>query len=115
MYTDFNLKVIEPAELVDTARTLKAEGYRMVQICATRIPEAFELTYSFDKDHELYNYRVVVPEDTAIESITDSYFAAFVYENEMKDLFGIKINHIALDFQGNFFITNEPTPWKGDK
>ena len=103
MYSDFNLKVIEPAELVETARTLKAEGYRMVQICATKIPEAFELTYSFDKDHELY------------QSITDSYFAAFVYENEMKDLFGIKINHIALDFQGGFFITNEPTPWKGNK
>ena len=53
MYTDFNLKTIDPAELVDTARTLKAEGYRMVQICATKIPEAYELTYSFDKDHEL--------------------------------------------------------------
>ena len=115
MYSDFNLKVIEPAELVETARTLKAEGYRMVQICATKIPEAFELTYSFDKDHELYHYRVIVPEDMEIESITDSYFAAFVYENEMKDLFGIKINHIALYFQGGFFITNEPTPWKGNK
>ena len=112
MYTDLNLTVIEPSELVNTARSLKAEGYRMVQICANKIPEAFELTYSFDKDHELYNYRVIVPEDMEIESITDSYFAAFVYENEMKDLFGIKINHIALDFQGNFFITNEPTPWK---
>lgn len=115
MYTDFNLTVIEPTALVDTARTLKAEGYRMVQICATRIPDAYELTYSFDKDHELYNYRVTVPEDMEIESITDSYFAAFVYENEMKDLFGIKIKHIALDFQGNFFITNEPTPWKDNK
>ena len=41
MYTDFNLKTIDPAELVDTARTLKAEGYRMVQICATKIPEAY--------------------------------------------------------------------------
>ena len=39
MYLDFNLKTIEPAELVDTARTLKAEGYRMVQICATRSPK----------------------------------------------------------------------------
>ena len=115
MYTDLNLKTIEPAELVNTARTLKGEGYRMVQIGATKIPDAYELTYSFDKDHELYNYRVIVPEGTEIESITDSYFAAFVYENEMKDLFGIKINHIALDFQGNFFITNEPTPWKGKK
>ena len=115
MYTDFNITTIEPAELVNTARNLKAEGYRMVQICATKIPDAYELTYSFDKDHELYHYRVTVPEDGEIESITDSYFAAFVYENEMKDLFGIKINHIALDFQGNFFITNEPTPWKGQK
>lgn len=115
MYTDFNIKTIDASELVATAHTLKAEGYRMVQICANKIPEAFELTYSFDKDHELYHYRVVLPEDAEIMSITDSYFAAFVYENEIKDLFGIKINHIALDFQGNFFITNEPTPWKADK
>lgn len=115
MYKDFNIKTIEPADLVDTARTLKEEGYRMVQICATKIPDAFELTYSFDKDHELYHFRVTVPEELEIMSITDSYFAAFVYENEMKDLFGIKIKHIALDFQGNFFITNEPTPWKKEK
>lgn len=115
MYTDFNLKVIEPAELVDTARTLKEQGYRMVQICATRIPDAYELTYTFDKDLELYHYRVILPEDQEIQSITDAYFAAFVYENEMKDLFGIKITHIALDFQGGFFITNEPTPWKDSK
>lgn len=112
MYLDFHLKTIEPTELVETAHNLKAEGYRMVQICATKIPEAFELTYSFDKDHELYNYRVVVREGQELMSITDSYFAAFVYENEMKDLFGIDIKHIALDFQGNFFITNEATPWK---
>lgn len=112
MYLDFNLKTIEPAELVDTAHNLKADGYRMVQICANKIPGAFELTYSFDKDHELYNYRVVLPENDEIMSITGAYFAAFVYENEMKDLFGIKIKHIALDFQGGFFVTGEPTPWK---
>ena len=46
-----------------------------------------ELTYSFDKDLELYNYRVILPEDGEIESITDSYFAAFVYENEIKRSF----------------------------
>jgi ech hydrogenase subunit D len=112
MYKDFNLKIIEPCELVDTARTLKEEGYRMVQICATKIPDAYEITYSFDKDYEMVHYRITIPEDMEIMSITDSYFAAFVYENEMKDLFGIKIKHIALDFQGEFFVTNEPTPWK---
>ena len=46
----------------------------MVQICANKIPEGYELTYSFDKDLELYNYRVILPEDGEIESITDSYF-----------------------------------------
>lgn len=112
MYKDFNIQVIEPADLVNTARVMKAEGYRMVQICANRIPEANELTYSFDKDHELRHFRVIVPDGTDIESITDSYFAAFVYENEIHDLFGVDIKHIALDFRGNFFITNEPTPWK---
>ena len=68
MYLDFNLKTIEPAELVDTARTLQAEGYRMVQICANKIPEGYELTYSFDKDLELYNYRVDVYKRQPISS-----------------------------------------------
>ena len=53
-----------------------------------------------------------VKDGETVESITGSYWNAFVYENEVHDLFGIEFLHSALDFHGNFFKTAEPTPWK---
>ena len=44
-------------------------------------------------------------------SITGIYWAAFIYENEMQDLFGVKFKHMALNYGGNFFKVSQPTPW----
>ncbi len=98
-------------ELAERVRDLKAGGYRLGQVCCTKVEEGFEILYSFDKDHVLLNLRLTVPEEEEVASITDSYWAAFIYENEMHDLFGVKIKHMALDYQGKFFKTSIPTPW----
>lgn len=111
MYTKQNFITIEPADLYNQVQNMKADGYRLVQICCTTIKTGFEILYSFDKDGELTNLRLDMPIDTEIESITKVYWAAFIYENEMKDLFGVKIRHIELDFGGHFFRVAEPTPW----
>ena len=50
-----------------------------------------------------------------VESITGIYWPAFIYENEIHDLFGVKFNHSALDYQGGFFKISEETPWKPKK
>ena len=50
-----------------------------------------------------------------VESITGTYWPAFIYENEMHDLFGIKFMHMELDYEGNFFKVAEPTPWNPKK
>lgn len=110
----FKEQVIEsvPAsDLLSKARNMKAEGYRLLQICATKVSEGFEILYSFDKEHELTNIRVTIPEEEEIQSITGEYWGAFIYENEMHDLFGIKIVNNELDYGGNFFKVAEPTPW----
>ena len=49
------------ADLLGKAAQYKKDGYRMVQILCTRVPEGYELTYSFDKDYVMENLRVVVP------------------------------------------------------
>ncbi len=102
---------ITPSQLLEKVQDLKADGYRLGQACCTKVAEGFELTYSFDKEHVLLNLRMVIAEEDEIMSITGLYWAAFVYENEMQDLFGVKIKHMTLNFGGHFFMVSQPTPW----
>ena len=103
----------EPAGLLGKAAQYKKGGYRMVQILCTRVPEGYELTYSFDKDYVMENLRVVVPLDGSVMSVTGQYWYAFVWENEIHDLFGLKVEFIApeVDYGGKFFQLVKPMPW----
>lgn len=115
----WNELVITPvtaADLLSVVRGMKRDGYRLLQICATKVSEGFEILYSFDNgEHELTNLKLVVPEEEEVQSVTGEYWGAFIYENEMHDLFGIKIVNNELDYGGNFFKVSEPTPWNPKK
>lgn len=98
--------------LVARVGACQAEGFRLVQICATQLAEGFELTYSFDRAGVLESLRIAVPAaDRQAPSITGVYFAAFTYENEIHDLFGISFPGLALDFKGAFYRTAIPAPF----
>lgn len=115
MYETQRLVEVELGHRIRTVGDMKREGYRLVAITCTKVPEGFELTYSFDKDYDFVNLRVFVPEEEEITSITGIYYAAFIYENELKDLFGIKIRHIKLDYEGHFYQLATPTPFNPPK
>ena len=106
---------VETSRLLTEVKNLKADGYRFAQACATVVGDKIEIIYSFDKEHQLNNLRLVISQGEEVESITGDYWPAFIYENEMHDLFGIQFNHMALDYQGNFFKVSEPTPWNPKK
>jgi len=110
-----NFVPVELPQLLTKVKDLKAEGYRFGQACATVVGDQIELVYSFDKEHQLLNLKVSIAPDDAVESITNVYWPAFIYENEIHDLFDVKFMHMALDYQGNFFKVSEPTPWKPNK
>ncbi|MCX7773289.1 MAG: NADH-quinone oxidoreductase subunit C [Clostridia bacterium] len=97
-------------ELVDKAVLMKGQGYRLVQISCT-FKDGFEINYSFDKDYQMINYRIQVDTETEILSISHIFFPAFLYENEMKDLFGVKIKDISIDYQGNLYRVAQKTPF----
>ncbi len=111
-----NFETVELSNLISKVYDLKAEGYRMVQICGVNIDDdSYEIVYSFDKDHKLLNLRLDITIGEEVESITGAYWSAFIYENEIHDLFGVKFNHSALDYNGTFFRIAEETPWKPKK
>jgi Ni,Fe-hydrogenase III component G len=102
---------LERAELPQQARTLCEEGFRLVQMMGTPREDSIEVMVSFDKNYELRNFRIFVPRDElTLPSITDSFLAAFTYENELQDLFGIKVENLAIDYEGHFLRTRMPHP-----
>jgi ech hydrogenase subunit D len=94
------------------AADMKGEGRRLVVITCTATTEKYEITYSFDKDDDLVHYRLTVPEGEVIPSIGASYSGAFVYENEIHDLYGFSFSGMTLDFGGTFIRTSIPYPFK---
>ncbi|EKD26903.1 MAG: NADH dehydrogenase (ubiquinone), 30 kDa subunit [uncultured bacterium] len=103
---------IEISALQNEVRKLFDENYRLVQIGCTKTSEGIEINYSFDKNFQFQNFRILVTTpETEVPSITDIYLAAFIYENEIHDLFGIKVIGNKIDFKGNFYRTSIKTPF----
>ena len=75
----------------------KAEGARFVQMLCVNTEEGIDLVYSFMKDGVLTNHEIKgVKKGTTVPSVTDQFLAAFVFENEAHDLFGVDIEGIAI-------------------
>jgi len=98
-------------ELVSSVRDLASKGYRLVQMSCTNFGENVQLNYSFDKDYEFINLRLDIPSDTQVQSISNIYWSAVMYENEIHDLFGLKFNGMAIDFKGNLYMTSVKIPF----
>jgi ech hydrogenase subunit D len=103
---------VPAAELLETVSDIKTKGYRLGQICATTLDDVLEVLYSFEKDFTLKNLKVETPARSAeLYSVTAIYPPAFIYENEIHDLFGITFKNLAIDFGGHFFKIAKETPW----
>ena len=98
----------------ESSADLFAEGYRLVQIGCTTLANAYELNYSFDKEYRFRNLRITVTPDEEIPSISVIYPNAFLYENEIHDLFGVPIRNIAVDYRGTLYRTAIKTPFSID-
>jgi len=105
------IKTIAVEELIHQVHSFHDDGYRLVQISCASEGDAFEVTYSFDKDLTLTHLRIPASTEKPIPSISRIYLAAFVYENEIADLFGIPFSGIAIDYKGTFIRTSIPHPF----
>ena len=111
MIEDQELLVVDKDSLLSKVYSYSAEGYRLVQIHCTAIEEGLELNYSFDKDCHFVNLRMIISRDEEITSISGIYWSAFLYENEMADLYGVKIKNMVIDYQGNMFQSTVKAPF----
>jgi ech hydrogenase subunit D len=113
---DQTFETVPLEALLEKVGEMRKQGYRLVQIGATRLPEHVELTYSFDLDLRLANLRLQVPAAEArVPSISSIYWCAFLYENEMHDLFNVQVDGMAVDFHGHLYETTVKFPFGSTK
>jgi len=105
---------IMPVELLDKVSDLKEQGCRLVQICCSKHDDALELDYSFDRKYQLVDLKMSVTPDDEIDSISAIFPPAFLYENEIEALFGLKVKHKSVDFGGKLYQTAKQTPFAGE-
>ena len=99
------------AEAHATAERMQTEGARFVQVRAVNGENGVDLYYTYEKEGTLENYKVAgLTKDDVVPSISDVFLAAFVFENEARELIGIDLRDIAIDFGGNMYTLAETEP-----
>jgi ech hydrogenase subunit D len=119
------IKEITSKDLLAETLRLKNDGYRLVAISCTNLktkqvdpPEEkviMQLSYSFDKDYDLLSLRFENDTVEEVESISVIFPFAFLYENEIKELFGVKIKDIAIDLNDTLYKIPVKTPFNMKK
>jgi len=102
---------LDEGALLAKVYSFSREGYRIVQIHCTRLETGFEMNYSFDKDYKFTNLRMVIDKESEISSISGIYWNAFLYENEIAGLFGIKIRNMVIDYKGKMYQSSVKAPF----
>jgi ech hydrogenase subunit D len=103
-------------ELLERVQRMRVEGWRLAQVCCTRLTADQEVGYSFDREGRFVTLRVRLPlESPRLASISSFYWGAFLYENEMHDLFGIEVSGMAVDYHGQLYTTMVSVPYAAEK
>ena len=103
-------------ELLGAAQKMQFEGYRFITItCIHNETGPFELIYHFGREYDMRNYRMYVTQDASVPSISRIYFCALLVENEVKELFGVNITDIVIDYGGHLLLSDgaPTTPMAG--
>ena len=109
---DGEIMHVDPETLITEVLKLKHRDYRLIQICAANAGGGYDITYSFGKEYKMVGLRLSIMPDDEIVSISDIYAPAYLYENEMHDLFGVKVKMMSTDYHGNLYRLKNKMPYR---
>lgn len=112
MRENYILETVDIPTLYKIMLERQRAGYRLAQICATAYEGGNELIYSVVDNYTFENYKVIVPIDEEINTISDFFPSAMLYENEMKELFDVKIKSINPDYNNKLYRIAKKAPFK---
>lgn len=111
-FNDFPITKVTKDELYSILEEKCFAGYRLAQICCVAYEGYNEVLYSVADGYNMENYKIDLPIDEEIKSFSDIFPAATLYENEIKELWGVNVVGMAIDYKNNFYRIEEETPFK---
>ena len=106
MLHDVNCLSLEA--LVGEVAKIKVQGYRFVTLSVVeRDADILDIFYHFDKNLTLKHFKLSVSKGIPVPSITPVYLAAFLVENEIQDLFGIRFNGLVVNYERTLYLEPE--------
>jgi ech hydrogenase subunit D len=98
-------RTLSQADLLSEVRKLKESGARVIAIAGQDVGQNIEVLYFFHTGIEKTEVlRLVVPKkeggNEEIESITPIFKSAIIGENELSEMFGVKVKGVP----GHFFL-----------
>jgi ech hydrogenase subunit D len=109
---------MDVTELIPRVTAYRDGGWRLVVINATAVlpsddvpSGAFDVTWSFELDGVLEHLASRVEIAERVPSISSLFPPAFLYENELRELFGIDVTDVVPDFKGQLYRTAERVPF----
>ena len=91
---------VSPESLFLYVNQFKAQGARFITITARDMGDGFQVIYHFELDNQVTNLFMTVDKEKAGPSITGLYSVAFIAENEVQDLFGLRFSDLNIDLGG---------------
>jgi ech hydrogenase subunit D len=101
---------IDAESLLKEVDSLRAKEWRIVQVLCVSNAEGYELSYSFGLGLRMKSLRLRSRPEEEVPSVTALYPGAFLYENEIRDLFGVRIERIRADWEGNVLDVAQAGP-----
>lgn len=103
-----NISPVNPDELIGMAETMKSEGYRLVTYTAADLDENLaDIIYHFDKDLVMKHFRLTIPKDQKVPSLSGVFFTALLVENEIQDQYGILFDGLVIDYGQHLYLEEE--------
>ncbi len=102
------MMAISPENVVGETAKMKVEGYRFVTLSCVELDETtVDILYHFDREFQLKHLRLTVPKEAPVPSISPVYFAAFLVEIEIQDLFGIRFQGLVIDYDRTLYMEED--------
>ena len=103
-----NVTNISADALLGLVQDMRYSGYRFITVtCVDNGDGTKDLLYHFDKELTMKHARITMEKGDEIPSISGIYFCAILVENEIKELFGVNIKNIAVDYGGHMLLNDD--------
>jgi Ni,Fe-hydrogenase III component G len=104
-----NLKKIDKNTLLSEGKKLLDAGGKFVAAVCNDLDPELEVTYFFSSNRgiNMTGLRYTVPKTEEVPSLSGATLATVLIENELKELFGLKVKGIAIDYGGHMLLAHD--------